>query len=125
MGVQQAHQNGITGEDVEVGIIDDGFDLDNQAIASNIVEIRSFRGSQGSLDHGTSVAEVVTRTAPDSQLYLASAETGTDTEAAIEYLQRQDVDVIVHSSYFFFMRMMGITSSLMRLILLRRVGHYS
>jgi subtilisin family serine protease len=100
LGVQQAHQNGITGEDVEVGIIDSGFDTDNPAIASNVVETRSFRSSPGDPAHGTSVAEVVTRTAPDSQLSLVSSENGIDTEAAINYLKGQDVDIIVHSAGF-------------------------
>jgi len=100
LGVQQAHENGITGEDVEVGIIDAGFDPNNQAIASNVVDTGSFRSSGGDPAHGTSVAEIVTRTAPDSQLYLVSTSTGTDTEAAINYLRRQDVDIIVHSAGF-------------------------
>jgi hypothetical protein len=100
-GVQQAHENGITGEDVEVGIIDAGFDPNNQAIASNVVDTQSFRSSGGDPAHGTSVAEIVTQTAPDSQLYLVSASTGTDTEAAIDYLRRQGVDIIIHSVVFF------------------------
>ena len=100
LGVQRAHQNGITGENVEVGVIDAGFDPNSQAIASNVVETRSFRSSGGDPAHGTSVAEIVTRTAPDSQLYLVSTSTGTDTEAAINYLRRQDVDIIVHSAGF-------------------------
>ncbi len=100
LGVQQAHQSGITGEDIEVGIIDAGFDPENPAIASNVVETRSFRSFEGSPAHGTSVAEIVTRTAPDSQLSLVSISTGTDTEAAINYLRRQDVDIIVLSGGF-------------------------
>jgi len=97
LGVQQAHQNGITGENVEVGIIDAGFDPNNQAIRSNVVDTQSFRSSGGDPAHGTSVAEIVTRTAPDSQLFLVSTNTGTDTEAAIDYLRRQNVDIIIHS----------------------------
>jgi hypothetical protein len=100
LGVQQAHQNGITGEDVDVGVIDAGFDPDNQAIASNVVDTRSFRSSTPSRQgraHGTSTAEVVIRTAPDTQLSLVSTGTATDIEAAIDYLKRQDVDIIVHS----------------------------
>jgi hypothetical protein len=95
--VQQAHQNGITGKDVEVGIIDKGFDPQNPAIASNVAETRSFRSSEADPTHGTSTAEIVTRTAPDAQLSLVSVSTATDIEAAIGYLRRQDVDVIVHS----------------------------
>jgi subtilisin family serine protease len=49
LGVQQAHENGITGEDVEVGIIDAGFDPNNQAIASNVVDTQPFRSSGATL----------------------------------------------------------------------------
>ncbi len=99
LGVRQAHQNGITGDDVKVGVIDVGFAPDNPAIASNVVETRSFRefGSEADPAHGTSVAEIVTQTAPDSQLYLVSVETATDIDAAIDSLMSQDVDIIVHS----------------------------
>ncbi|ERG93579.1 S8 family serine peptidase, partial [Haloquadratum walsbyi] len=79
---------------------DTGFDPDNQAIVSNVVDTQSFRDLQEPPEHGTSVAEIVARTAPNSQLYLASTSTGTDTEAAIDYLRRQDVDIIVHSAGF-------------------------
>ncbi len=97
LGVQQAHQNGITGDGVKVGVIDVGFAPDNPAIASNVATVESFRSSQASPAHGTSVAEIVTQTAPDSQLYLASVETATDIKAAIDSLTSQDVDIIVHS----------------------------
>lgn len=98
LGVQQAHESGITGKDVEIGIIDTGFAPNNPAIASNVAEVQSFRNTPGYPAHGTAVAEVIIRTAPDSQLYLASSGSGTDTEAAISYLRRQDVDIIVHSA---------------------------
>ena len=97
LGVQQAHQNGVTGENIEIGIIDKGFDADNPTIESNVVDTQSFRRSPGNPAHGTSVAEIVTQTAPDSQLYLVSTSTGTDIEAAISYLLSEDVDIIVHS----------------------------
>ncbi|WP_420191933.1 S8 family serine peptidase [Haloplanus salinarum] len=100
LGVEQLHQNGITGDGVTVGIIDSGFDQDDPAIASNVAETVSFRQSAGRPDHGTSVAQVVTQTAPDSQLYLASAGTDIDHQRAIEYLAEQDVDIIVYSIYW-------------------------
>jgi subtilisin family serine protease len=55
LGVQQAHQNGITGENIEIGIIDKGFDADNPTIESNVVDTQSFRRSPGNPAHGTSV----------------------------------------------------------------------
>lgn len=97
LGVQQVHQNGITGEGVKVGIIDFGFDPTNQAIASNVVETRSLRNFPGDPAHGTSVAEVVTQVAPDSQLYLMSTRSVVDDEQAISYLTSQDVDIIIYS----------------------------
>ncbi len=101
LGVQQAHQNGITGEGVKVGIIDIGFDINNPAIASNVADVKSYRSTQGSLAHGTSVAETVVRTAPDSEIYVVSiSNTLVDTEKAIDYLNSQNVDVIVHSRSF-------------------------
>jgi len=101
LGIERIHQNGITGEGVGVGVIDTGFDTDNSAIASNVVDTESFRTTPGSPNHGTSVAEIVTRTAPDSQLYLASISSATDTEEAIDYLTNQNVDIIILSGGFY------------------------
>ncbi|OYR61149.1 hypothetical protein DJ71_24375, partial [Halorubrum sp. E3] len=100
LGVEELHQKGTTGAGVEVGIIDSGFDADNQQIAPNVVDTASFRDTAGDQAHGTSVAEIVTRTAPESQLYLVSTATGTDVEAAIDYLTDQDVDIIVFAAGF-------------------------
>ena len=100
LGVEQAHSAGITGEGITVGVIDSGFDASNPEIASNVVETRSFTASSNDPAHGTSVAEIVTRTAPDSDLYLASISNDVQTVRAIEYLIEQDVDVIVMSGGF-------------------------
>ncbi|WP_167467382.1 S8 family serine peptidase [Haloarcula quadrata] len=97
LGVKELHQNGVTGDGVKVGVIDSGFDRDNPAIGNNVVTTRSFRSTAGDPAHGTAVAEVVTQTAPDSDLYLVSADTTTDHQRAIEYLANQDVDIIVYS----------------------------
>lgn len=100
LGVADVHAAEITGEEVTVGVIDQGFNADNPTIESNVVETASFRDGVGDPAHGTSVAEVVTRTAPDSQLYLVSIDTGVATERAIQYLNAQGVDVIVFSAGF-------------------------
>ena len=97
LGVEPLHQQGTTGSDVKVGVIDQGFDPDNAAIASNVVDVRSSGDVTTTGAHGTSVAEVVVRTAPDSQLYLASGGTLVDDQRAIEYLVQRDVDVIVYA----------------------------
>jgi Subtilase family. len=85
----------VTGDGVKVGIIDSGFDKGE--IGGDIQLTRSFRETSGSTDHGTSVAEVVRQTAPDSQLYLISTKTGVDNQRAIGFLVNQDVDIIVYS----------------------------
>lgn len=100
LGVEQAHSAGITGEGITVGVIDSGFDASNAEIASNVVATRSFTPSSNDPAHGTSVAEIVTRTAPDSDLYLASISNDVQTVRAIEYLTDQNVDVIVMSGGF-------------------------
>jgi len=97
LGVEQLHQRGIAGENVKVGIIDDGFDSSNPTIQDNIVETQSYTQGQQAVRHGTSVAEVVTRTAPESELYLASTNSGLQTERAIDDLIDKDVDIIVAS----------------------------
>ena len=90
----------VAGTDVEVGVIDKGFDDSNEYLTGNIAESRSFRENTGDTYHGTSVAEIVARIAPESRLYLATINSGTDTEAAIQYLVDQDVDIIVMSLSF-------------------------
>jgi subtilisin family serine protease len=95
LGVERLHEQGVTGGGIKVGIIDNGFE--ESAIDGTIQASVSFRNTPGDPAHGTGVAEVVTRTAPDTQLYLASAETGVDHQKAIEYLVDQNVDIIVYS----------------------------
>lgn len=96
LGVESLHEQGVTGDGVQVGIIDGGFDRNE--IDGNIQSVRSFRDTRGDPAHGTGVAEVVTQTAPDSQLYLASAGSVVDTAQAIDYLVNQNVDIIVYSN---------------------------
>lgn len=98
LGVESLHREGLRGTGATIGIIDTGFETGAQQIAANVVETKSFRNTAGDPAHGTSVAEVVTRTAPDSQLYLVSTETATDDEAAIDYLTAQDVDIIIFAA---------------------------
>jgi hypothetical protein len=97
LGVEQIHTAGITGDGVTVGVIDAGFDMTNPTIQDNIVANKSFTMTQRDPAHGTSVAEIVTRTAPESDLHLVSAKTGVQSERAIEYLTEHEVDVIVAS----------------------------
>lgn len=97
LGVEQLHTDGIAGDGITVGIIDGGFEPSNPAIHDQVVDTESFVMAPEDPSHGTSVAEVVARTAPESELHLVSATTGIQTEAAIEYLIAQNVDMIVAS----------------------------
>ncbi len=47
--------------------------------------------------HGTAVAEVIHEMAPDAQIYLASVETTTDLQAAVNYFAAQGVKIISRS----------------------------
>lgn len=100
LGVKRAHRTGITGDNVTVGVIDSGFDPSNPIIASQVVGVRSFSLVSPDPAHGTSVAEVVAQTAPDSELVLVSITNSIQTKRAVEYLITQDVDIIVMSGGF-------------------------
>lgn len=96
LGVEQIHERGVTGDGVRVGIIDSGFDTDESAITNNVVDQREFTDPK-SPSHGTAVAQVVTQTAPDTSLYLATAQGPTDVAAALQYFAEQETDVVVMS----------------------------
>lgn len=100
LGVKRIHRAGITGDNVTVGVIDSGFNPSNPTIASQVVDVRSFSSRSPDPAHGTSVAEVVARTAPNSELVLVSITNDVQTKRAIEYLMTQDVDIIVMSGGF-------------------------
>jgi PKD repeat protein len=99
------HANGIKGQNVKVGVIDGGgFDLSSSEISSNIAGHKSFKSSGGIGDgseHGTATAEVVVDVAPDSELYVANFNTGTEYANAVNWMRNQNVDVIVMSASFF------------------------
>ncbi|MFC5367363.1 S8 family serine peptidase [Salinirubrum litoreum] len=108
IGATRVHDEGITGEGVRVGVIDGGFEAGHTAIDDHVVDARSFdrHDSEGRIvsTHGTAVAEVVSDTAPGSDLYLADVgETpSADSYAeAVDWLLANDVDVIVDSGSYF------------------------
>ncbi|WP_379792296.1 S8 family serine peptidase [Halorubrum rutilum] len=94
LGVSGLHEQGITGDNVTVGVIDGGFDPTDPAIAENVANTEQFAAT-GSTDHGTNAAATVVKTAPDAQLSLATIQTATDFAAALQYFREQDVDVVV------------------------------
>jgi hypothetical protein len=99
LGVERLHQRGITGTDVRVGIIDAGFDPAAANISDAVGGTRRF-SEPVSTEHGTAVAEIVSQTAPDASLYLATATTPTNVSASLEYFAARDVDVVVMSAAY-------------------------
>ncbi|WP_129116832.1 S8 family serine peptidase [Halegenticoccus tardaugens] len=103
----ELHERGVTGDGAAVGVIGSGFAPEHWSIGENVTTHRRTGASaDGSSEtaHDTAVAEVVTRTAPDADLYLVSVGTepapGQYAEA-VEWLVANDVDVIVDSGSYF------------------------
>ncbi|MFB6156145.1 MAG: S8 family serine peptidase [Haloferacaceae archaeon] len=89
---------------VRVGIIGTRFDARDPALRPQVADVRRFDASGGRITHGTAVAEVVSHTLPDSELYLASVgrEPSTDSYAeAVNWLVANDADVIVDAGSYF------------------------
>jgi len=97
--VETLHREGITGEDVAVGVLDvSGFETDRSVLGDRVVERRQFGDDAtaiGAGAHGTRAARTVARVAPDAELYLGTFETPADYERALDWLLERDVDVIV------------------------------
>jgi len=97
------HERGLTGAGVSVGVIGQGFGASG-AIDSHVATRRQVGEAPESTAHDTAVAEVVSETAPDANLYLAGVgRTPTPAEyaAAVEWLTARGVDVIVDSGSYF------------------------
>lgn len=102
------HAAGYTGSGVKIGIIDYfGTTYWNAAVAAGELptpagtfciedgsscDIWAFEG-----EHGEGVAEIIHEMAPGAQLYLASAYTAADLQAAVTYFASQGVKVISRS----------------------------
>ncbi|RKS78225.1 subtilase family protein [Haloarcula quadrata] len=99
------HAAGVTGSNVTVGIVDPtGFDTESKTIAGQVVKTRSFGiGSVHNTHeaHGTATAAVVSRTAPDADLYLARVDSIDSYQQAVDWLVREDIDVIVAPVSFY------------------------
>lgn len=106
------HRAGYTGRGVRVGIIDGfSFDLWQAAIASG--DLPNYKGAFSSINgtvsyrfpdagvdggfHGVGVAEIVHEMAPSAELFVVSARTAADLQAAVDYLYANDVDIITRS----------------------------
>lgn len=103
----RAHAANVTGDGVRVGVVDvTGFDTSASTLDGHVVAARAF-GSGATVDnggrnaHGTAAASVVARVAPDADLYLASFESPDSYGSAVDWLQANDVDVIVAPVSFY------------------------
>ncbi|AZH26419.1 S8 family serine peptidase [Haloplanus aerogenes] len=97
------HERGHTGAGVSVGVIGQGFDTSG-ALGPHVAGWRQVGDSPHSTTHDTAVAEVVSETAPDANLYLAGVgRTPTPAEyaAAVEWLTARGADIIVDSGSYF------------------------
>jgi hypothetical protein len=102
------HAAGLTGAGVKVGIVD-YFDTSFWSAAETAGELPAPAGtfcrvsgtpcdiwSSGG-DHGEGVAEIIHEMAPDAELYLATAVTTADLQAAASYFASQGVTVVSRS----------------------------
>jgi subtilisin family serine protease len=102
MAVPAVHDDGYTGENVTVAVIDLGFDATNPEIADNVVETTSMARNDPFVNqsgrHGTAVAEVLVDTAPNVSLVLVSVDTSVGLKKAIQYADRNaSADVVAMS----------------------------
>ena len=110
---------GLSGKGVKIGVMDGGFHgyETNQNIKNRLF-VRSFRldsnlsGSDPYYDclenewrddgdvHGNAVVEVISRMAPNATLYLVNFENEEEFEQALEWLVKEEVDIITMSLGF-------------------------
>lgn len=103
----EVHRRGITGEGVRVGVIGSAFDRTHSDIADSVADHESVARDdvvRRTGAHDTAVAEVVSRTAPGSDLYLVGIGANPSSQEyvrAIEWLLENEVDVIVDSGSYY------------------------
>lgn len=106
-GVRLWHMMGFRGHGVKIGIIDVGFGghrtllgsaLPAQVIARTFVDGESDGDLNLGSSHGTAVAEIVHRMAPDAELCLAKVATITDTIEAVAWLVDDAGVQVLHTS---------------------------
>ena len=107
-GVGAWHAAGFTGAGIKVGIVD-GFSLAAWQAAMSGGEITGmpagafcqFNGAPCDIwsggTHGVSVAETVSDMAPGVTLYIASAATAADLQAAVDFFKANGVRIITRS----------------------------
>jgi len=123
IGADQWQQAGFDGAGVKVGVIDSGFGGYTDLLGTELPEqttTKSFKDGMAEVDeteivHGTACAEVIHDVAPGAELFLAAANSQTETMMAIEWLEEQGVQIISMSKTWFAGSMDG-TSELDRFI---------
>jgi subtilisin family serine protease len=109
LGAEEARNQGITGENIKIAILDKAFDITNSEIAANVKQVEQFRRDFGGnfvnpigigdeAKHGTSVAEVIVDIAPAVDLYLYTIETELEFRDAIDHILTTDIDIITMSA---------------------------
>lgn len=102
-GAANLHNNGFTGNKINVAIIDGGFYYLDLAVSSGVLPGNiiaydfSGRGLETDTQHGTAVAEVVHEMAPNCQLYLLKIGDDVDLGNAEQYCVNNGIHIINHS----------------------------
>ena len=103
MNATDLHNSNVTGDGVEVAVIDQGFDPAHNPIQDNIASTTNLRSGNidDNPDHGTASAESVVQVAPDVDLHLYAVGTEGDILTAIDDIeQNTDADVVTMSLSF-------------------------
>ncbi len=109
IGADAWHAAGWSGKGVKVGIIDSGFGRYTEFLGSELpdqVMARSFVDGMDQIDqtdvvHGTACAEIIHDLAPGAELYLAAANSQTETMLAADWLKSQGVRLVSMSKTWF------------------------
>lgn len=104
VGADELHAQGVTGENVTVGIIDRGFRPGDPEIAGSVGAYRAFDTDDDDWVHGTAVASIVVDTAPNATLHLAAVGPSTtpgEYQEVIDWFEASGADVIVDAGSYF------------------------
>lgn len=97
--------SGLTGDGIDVGIIDIGFSGYGAAVVSGDLPAdlvtQDFCGNFEGNVHGTGVAEIVHDVAPDARLHLICIDGIADLADAVTYAKNNGIDIINHSVGWF------------------------
>jgi len=110
LGADKWQAAGITGKGVRVGIIDTSFNRYRDILGNTRYKIVSLRSDNAVEDrdlnretiHGTAVAEIVHKIAPDAELVLVAVDTSLSFVKAVDYLTASEGAVVISSSLGFF-----------------------